>query len=363
MLVWIVLLGSMAEPSLLCVNCAKPPPPHRRTWGRCVRCAELNLPSTYYCGDECAQAHWPKHKVYHKLQKQRAEDRREGTQQDRDRLSAEAEARRAERSGDVYDKRFADAMVLSAEDDYHATARAWRKIIKEWPEEPDPYFNLAVALDRSDRDLESAQMFLKAMELHEEGTEVWAYTAALAFDLLRLPECDETPKPEWWNDEGLKALSAQVAALAPDDAVACATRARVLSGGALIKPNWNAGPRAAAEVKEAATWYRRAAKTTRAGKQIYEQLASKCDEYADPLLAEEEAEAAKARAAAEAEAAEARAAAEAEAAEALKVAEAKAAAVAEELLAEEKQEKQAASTKAGKATQVKGKKSKGNGKR
>ena len=55
----------MADPSLLCVNCAAPPPPHRRTWGRCVLCAELNLPSTYYCGEECMKAHWPKHKVYH----------------------------------------------------------------------------------------------------------------------------------------------------------------------------------------------------------------------------------------------------------------------------------------------------------
>ena len=124
---------------------------------------------------------------------------------------------------------------------------------------------------------------------------------------------------------------------------------------------WNVGLRTAAESKEAATWYRRAAMLTRApsSKLRYDKIARQCDEYADPLLAEEEAEAAKARAAAEAEAAKARAAVEAEAAEALKVAEAKAAAVAEELLAEEKQEKQAASTKAGKAKECKGKKGKG----
>ena len=63
------MLGSMAEPSLLCVNCARPPPPHRRTWSRCTVCVERNLPSTYYCGEECMKAHWPKHKVYHKEQK------------------------------------------------------------------------------------------------------------------------------------------------------------------------------------------------------------------------------------------------------------------------------------------------------
>ena len=110
---------------------------------------------------------------------------------------------------------------------------------------------------------------------------------------------------------------------------------------------WNAGPRTAAEIKESATWFRRAANLTRypPDKLEYGKIASQCDEFADPLLAKEEADAAKARAAADAEAAEA-----------LKVAEAKATAAAKELLAEEKKAKQQASTKASK---TKGKKAKG----
>ena len=94
------MLGSMAEPSLLCVNCAAAPPPHRRTWSRCTVCIERNLPSTYYCGEECMNAHWPKHKEYHKVAKQRAEEIREGSHLDNERLIAEAQARRAERTGD-----------------------------------------------------------------------------------------------------------------------------------------------------------------------------------------------------------------------------------------------------------------------
>ena len=82
----------MAEPSLLCVNCASPPPPHRRTWGRCTVCVARNLPSTYYCGEECMNAHWPKHKEYHKLQKERAMQMREGAPPDNERLLAEADA-------------------------------------------------------------------------------------------------------------------------------------------------------------------------------------------------------------------------------------------------------------------------------
>jgi len=139
-------------------------------------------------------------------------------------------------------------------------------------------------------------------------------------------------------------------------------RALVLTGGAFAQAQWNAGPRTAAEIKEAATWFRRAAVVahTAADKQRHEQLARGCDEFADPLLAKEEVEAAAARAAAEAKAEKARAAAEAVAVEALKLAEAKAAAAAEELLAEEEKEKKlaAASTTAGKAKAGKGKKGK-----
>ena len=363
------MLGSMAEPSLLCVVCARPPPPHRRTWGRCTVCVERNLPSTYYCGEECMNAHWHNgHKEYHKVQKEGAKQSREGTGPERNRLIAEAEARRAERTGDEFDKRFAAALALMAEgDDLHAEAKAWRKIIKQWPHRPQPYFNLATVLDQSDRNVESAQMYLKAMNLYEDGTKQWADSAASAFNLHMTPDCRDAPKPEWWNDEALKALSARVVAVAPDSADPCLMRACVLEGDALEEARWNdvhslnVGPRTAAEIKEAATWYQRAATVTPvpADKLDYVKYASKCDEYADLLLAKEEAEAAKARAAAETEAVKDRAAAKAEAAEALKVAEAKAKAAADELLAEEEEEKQQASTKAGKIKQVKGKKGKG----
>jgi len=180
-------------------------------------------------------------------------------------------------------------------------------------------------------------MCLKAMELFEDGTEDWAVTTAAAFAVLKHPDCREMPKPEWWNEKALKALSARVVALAPDKIQPCSMRARVLSGANGLP--WNVGPRTAAEIKEAATWYRRAAMVSLspADKLAHEENARLCGAVADPFLAEEEAEAAKARAAAET----------------------KAKAVAEELLAEEEKEKQAASTKAGKAKQGKGKKGKG----
>jgi len=341
----------MAEPSLLCVNCAQPPPPHRRTWNRCKLCVARNLPSTYYCGEECMNAHWPKHQQYHKEQKELAKEIREGTMSEHDRSVVEAQAREAERTGNEHLKRCASAVALSAEGDNNAAAKAWRKIIKQWPAESAPHHNLAVVLQQSRRLVEAAPMYLKAMELDEDGTEGWAKAAAAAFGMLNKEECHEVPKPEWWNDEGLKALSAQVVALVPDQASPCEMRAHVLVGSNSF---WDVGARTSEETKEAATWFRRAAMVTRtpAAKAIHEQNADRCEGLAERRLAEEEAEAAKARVSREA--------AEAETAEALKVAEAKAAAAAEELLAEEEKEMQAASAKASKAKQGKGNKGKSN---
>ena len=89
------------------------------------------------------------------------------------------------------------------------------------------------------------------------GSEDWARATSSAFDMLRTNECSEVAKPEWWNDERLMALSARVVKAAPNDSSVNEMRAAVLSGhngGA-----WEAGPRSAAELKEAAAHYERAA--------------------------------------------------------------------------------------------------------
>ena len=89
------------------------------------------------------------------------------------------------------------------------------------------------------------------------GSEGWACATAKAFDMLRLEQCAEVAKPEWWNDEGLKALSARVLRAAPNDEEALDMRAHVLSG--FTGGAWEVGPRSAAELKEAATCYDRSA--------------------------------------------------------------------------------------------------------
>jgi len=268
-------------------------------------------------------------------------------------------AARAEATGDEYDQRVGAAMLLTTKG-YHATAaKAWRKLIKMQTGRIEPYLFLGNSLEMTGprHHPEAAKMYLKAMCLLDEDTETWAATAASVFNVLKLKSCREAPKPEWWNNEELKALSARVVALVPDTSharsLACVMRATLLSDGGT---GWSQlddpETRTAVELKEAASWWRRAARATKVPATAlgYEAHATYWDKYADPLLAKAEAEAKKARATAEIEAAATR-----------KAAEEKANAAAEELLAEEEKEKQeaAASTKDGKAKRGKGKKGKG----
>ena len=88
------------------------------------------------------------------------------------------------------------------------------------------------------------------------GSEDWAEATAWAFNMLTQEACTEVAKPEWWNDEELKALSARVVRAAPNHAAAHLMRALVLRGRLTA---WEAGPRSAAEFKEAATHFERAA--------------------------------------------------------------------------------------------------------
>ena len=78
----------------------------------------------------------------------------------------------------------------------------------------------------------------------------------MAFTMLTQDACAEVAKPDWWNDEGLKALSARVVRAAPNEVGALAMRALVLRGG---NGAWEAKSRSAAELNEAATHYERAA--------------------------------------------------------------------------------------------------------
>eukprot|EP00964_Phaeocystis_antarctica_P093273 scaffold60138_cov66-Phaeocystis_antarctica.AAC.3 len=225
----------------------------------CPKCVKLKVPTTYWCCVNCPgnPGAWKRHAVYHKEVKgyrKLTEDG--GVTQQRAREIAEKVARDAAQSGDEYDELLADGLRYASQQDYRRAARAYREAIALRLDKPAAYFNLGIALGNSGHHMEAAQWFLEAKERYPVDSEDWAVATAWVFNKLTLEACVEVAKPEWWNDEGLKALSARVVRAAPDDMVAHCMRATVLKGPS--GDSWEAGPRSAAELKEAATHYDRA---------------------------------------------------------------------------------------------------------
>ena len=101
---------------------------------------------------------------------------------------------------------------------------------------------------------------------------------------LHSPSCGSSSlaKPEWWNDEGLKALSARVVRAAPDDVGCNMMRAHVLRAGHMA---WEWGTRSAAELREAATHWGRAAALEPAPtkKAVFAGAADECRSQAEAM--------------------------------------------------------------------------------
>eukprot|EP00964_Phaeocystis_antarctica_P039419 scaffold22551_cov60-Phaeocystis_antarctica.AAC.1 len=226
----------------------------------CHKCRTLKLPTTYWCCVNCpgnpgaSQLHVAYHKEEKRVRKAREDG---GVAQQQAREVAERQARVAALTGDEYEGLLAEGMRYKSQQDWRRAARAYREAIALRPDDPAAYFNLGNALNVSGHNVEAAQRYLEAKERFPVGSELWAQATASAFIMLTQKECAEVAKPEWWNDEGLKALSARVLRALPNDMTANNMRAIVLSDGG--GASWEAGPRTAAELKKAATHYERAA--------------------------------------------------------------------------------------------------------
>ena len=179
-----------------------------------------------------------------------------GVVQQREREVAEGAARDAAESGDAYQELIAEGLRYLANDDYRRAARANREAIALRPDEPVAYYNLGAALANSAHYVEAAQRYLEARVRYPVGSEDWGEATARVFIMLAREACAELAKPEWWSDEGLKALSARVVRAAPDFMEANNMRAKVLCGQCSA---WDAGTRSAAELREAAAHWERSA--------------------------------------------------------------------------------------------------------
>eukprot|EP00964_Phaeocystis_antarctica_P148487 scaffold115357_cov69-Phaeocystis_antarctica.AAC.1 len=196
-------------------------------------CRDEKLPTTYLCGVNCLAnpGAWVLHGAFHKkVSKERKMKEDGGVTQQRNRELAERAARDASQSG--------DRACGTSLRDWRKAAKVYREAIALEPDEPVAYYNLGNALTSSGHHVEAAQRFLEAKERLPGGSELWARATAKAFDLLKLEVCDEVVKPEWWNDEGLKALSARAVRAAPNHAAPNSMRAMVLSGLPVTLGRW-----------------------------------------------------------------------------------------------------------------------------
>ena len=276
------------ELSLACFGCSRLPSEMgdgREKHPVCPICRELKIPTTYWCdvnrpgNPEAWKRHAPVHKSVRKL-RERTEDG--GVVQQHYREVAERTARRAEQSGDAYQKLLAEGARYVSKQDPRRAAKAYREAIALRPDKPVAYYNLGAALNNSGHDVEAAQRFLEARELFPVGSEGWAEATARAFLMLTQKSCAEVAKPEWWNDEGLKLLSVRAVRAAPGDATANRMRATVLCGQLAA---WEAGPRSAAEFREAATHFDRAAALHHmpAAKANFADCAARCRSEAEAM--------------------------------------------------------------------------------
>ena len=265
--------------SLACIGCARLPSDmedEREKHPICDMCRDEKLPTTYQCGVNCpaGPGAWKLHGAFHKkLRKGRKAFplswENDILVQQAHRELAEKLARNAAQTGDKYDELLAEGVRYASKKDWRRSARACREAIALRPDGPAAHYHLACVLSNSGHHVEAVQRHLEAKERYPVGSEGWAVATANSFDKLLDEECSEVAKPEWWNDKALKVLSAIVVRAAPDNTTALRMRATVLAQQAFpgyshgYSPNgkspWVAGPRSAAELREAAVYWDRAA--------------------------------------------------------------------------------------------------------
>jgi hypothetical protein len=135
----------------------------------------------------------------------------------------------ASQSGDAYDKSIQHVHNdLFPAEAYGEAKQVLAQLIRDKPERPDAFFSLGWASAFSNDVIGSTTNFMAALERHEEGTTGWSECFVRVYDGL----CQTRgARPSWWNDAGLKRLSAlAVRALRGqiNESLALRTRAQIL---------------------------------------------------------------------------------------------------------------------------------------
>ena len=183
----------------------------------CPKCRKRKLLTTYWCGINCPGNPGARGVSQGGEEAADEEGGRRGAAAADSRGRGEAGPARRAQSGDEHEKLMAEGAQYASKVDWRRAARSLREAIALKPHQPTAYFNLGHVLSNSGRDVEAAQQYLEARVRSSVGLEGWATATAAAFHVLKLEVCSEAAEPEWWNDEGLKALSARVVRVVPNE--------------------------------------------------------------------------------------------------------------------------------------------------
>ena len=132
--------------SLACFGCARLPSEMgdgREKHPSCPICRELKIPTTYWCDVNCPgnPGAWKRHTPVHKaVKRHRRATEDGGVMQQRQRQTAEEQARIAAQSGDAYDELVAEGVRYASRQDHRREAKAYREAIALRPDEPVAYY-------------------------------------------------------------------------------------------------------------------------------------------------------------------------------------------------------------------------------
>ena len=244
------------------------------TFSLCPICSDLNLPKSgaYFCGEECQALHWKRHTMSHK-----------GAKAGRTLLSElrpdpeHPSLAAYEDSGESYKTTFAAATRAHLSGDYRKATKLLLKAIDIAPDlvaSADVCLHLGtvygVSMDLPKAHAKAAAAYEQSYARAKVGSicSVQALSNAFKTHLGTEEHGLTVPRPSWWTDKALLELSEEVAVYAAwsdeqgkPDTTAWSMRAKVLAG--LSLGTWTVEPRSAAQLREAATAFMRAAKAAR----------------------------------------------------------------------------------------------------
>lgn len=214
-----------------------------------------------YCCPKCQAEDWPKHKRWHKQQRQLEKEHQivESTPTAWSLGGFQQMVVDKKASGSNYQELVATGFELMQKGHFKAATKKLRRAIALDPEQPDAYGALSEAMEWSNDTVAGARLKVQALERADKRSRFWACTAAAAFDSIRAVLPNGMEVPDWWNDEDLLSMSATVLSVLSHEQnhMPFLMRARVLVHGTGVTNGtfWQPGPRGVEDIVEAAKCY------------------------------------------------------------------------------------------------------------